>query len=58
MILLDSSGSMSGKSYNLAILTAAAILDTLGDDDFVSLISFSDGPRSIVPCFKDKMVML
>lgn len=56
MILLDASGSMSGKSFELAITTVSAILDTLSDNDFVNLISFSDKTRSVVPCFKDKMV--
>lgn len=58
MILLDASGSMSGQSFNLAITTVTAILDTLSDNDFVNLISFSDKTRSVVPCFKDKMVIL
>lgn len=57
MILLDASGSMSGKSFDLAITTVSAILDTLSDNDFVNLIAFSDKTRSVVPCFKDKMVI-
>lgn len=57
MILLDASGSMSGKSFALAIKTVNAILDTLSDNDFVNLIAFSDSTRSAVPCFKDKMVI-
>lgn len=56
MILLDASGSMSGKSFELGIATVSAILDTLSDNDFVNLIAFSDKTRSVVPCFKDKMV--
>ncbi|XP_052864386.1 voltage-dependent calcium channel subunit alpha-2/delta-4 [Anopheles cruzii] len=56
VILLDSSGSMNGKEYQLAVATASAILDTLGDDDFFNLISFADQARVIVPCFQDKMV--
>lgn len=47
---------MSGKSFELAITTVYAILDTLSDNDFVNLIAFSDKTRSVVPCFKDKMV--
>lgn len=47
---------MSGKSFELAITTVSAILDTLSDNDFVNLIAFSDKTRSVVPCFKDKMV--
>ncbi|XP_038109214.1 voltage-dependent calcium channel subunit alpha-2/delta-4 isoform X2 [Culex quinquefasciatus] len=56
IILLDSSGSMSGKEYQLAMATASAIMDTLGDDDYFNLISFSDQAKVIVPCFQDKMV--
>lgn len=56
VILLDSSGSMSGKQFALAKTTAFTILDTLGDDDYVNLITFSDVVRSVVPCFTDKMV--
>lgn len=58
MILLDASGSMAGKSFELAIATVSAILDTLSDNDFVNLIAFSDATRSAVPCFKDKMVSI
>ena len=58
MILLDASGSMSGQSFELAITTVYAILDTLSDNDFVNLIAFSDKTRSVVPCFKDKMVKM
>lgn len=58
MILLDSSGSMSGTSFELAITTIGAILDTLSDDDFVNVVVFSDTTRSAVPCFRDKLVRL
>lgn len=58
MILLDVSGSMSGQNFEIGISTTVAILDTLSDDDFVSLIVFSDKTVSAVPCFKDKMVSL
>lgn len=55
---MDASGSMSGKQFELAKTTAFAILDTVGDDDFVNLIVFSDVVRSAVPCFKDSMVRI
>ena len=48
---------MSGKQFDLAKTTAFAILDTLGDDDYVNLITFSDNVRSVVPCFREKMVI-
>lgn len=47
---------MSGKQFALAKTTAFTILDTLGDDDFVNLVTFSDSVRSAVPCFTDKLV--
>lgn len=47
---------MSGSSFEIAIATIEAILDTLSDNDYVNLIVFSDVTRSAVPCFKDKMV--
>lgn len=56
IILLDSSGSMSGKQFALAKATAFALLDTLGADDYVNVITFSDVVRSVVPCFEGKMV--
>lgn len=58
MILLDASGSMSGSSFELAIVTIDAILETLSDDDFVNVVVFSDTTRSAVPCFGDKMVSM
>lgn len=56
MILLDSSSSMSEKSFDLAMETAFNILDTLGENDFVNLITFTDVIKTPVPCFKDRMV--
>ncbi|XP_046806243.1 voltage-dependent calcium channel subunit alpha-2/delta-4 isoform X1 [Lucilia cuprina] len=56
MILLDSSSSMSEKSFDLAMDTAFNILDTLGENDFVNLITFADVIKTPVPCFKDRMV--
>lgn len=56
MILLDSSSSMSEKSFNLATETAFNILDTLGENDYVNLITFSEVVKSPVPCFKDRMI--
>ncbi|ALC39821.1 CG4587 [Drosophila busckii] len=56
MILLDASSSMSEKSFDLAMATAFNILDTLGEDDYVNLVTFSEMVKSPVPCFKDRMV--
>lgn len=56
MILLEASASLSEKSFNLAMATAFNILDTLGEDDYVNLITFSEVVKTPVPCFKDRMV--
>jgi len=56
MILLDASSSMTEKSFDLGMATAFNILDTLGEDDFVNLITFSEVVKTPVPCFKDRMV--
>uniref|UniRef100_A0A336LYX8 CSON005615 protein n=1 Tax=Culicoides sonorensis TaxID=179676 RepID=A0A336LYX8_CULSO len=56
IILLDTSSSMSGKEYSLAMQTASAILDTLGDNDYVNLLSISDKIRAAVPCFQNMLV--
>lgn len=56
MILLDSSSSMSEKSFNLATETAFNILDTLGENDYVNLITFAEMVKTPVPCFKDRMI--
>ncbi|XP_063702857.1 voltage-dependent calcium channel subunit alpha-2/delta-3 [Culicoides brevitarsis] len=56
IILLDTSSSMSGKEYALAMETASAILDTLGDNDYVNLFAINDKIRSAVPCFNNLLV--
>jgi hypothetical protein len=47
---------MSKKEYQLAIDTSTAILNTLGEDDFFNVISFSNVPHATVTCFQDKLV--
>ncbi|XP_055847304.1 voltage-dependent calcium channel subunit alpha-2/delta-3 isoform X2 [Episyrphus balteatus] len=56
MILLDTSSRISEKSFELATETAFNILDTLGEDDYVNLITFTETVKTPVPCFKDRMV--
>ena len=41
IILLDTSGSMKGFAFDVAIETVKKILDTLTDDDFFNIISVS-----------------
>ncbi|XP_069684436.1 voltage-dependent calcium channel subunit alpha-2/delta-3 isoform X2 [Periplaneta americana] len=56
VILLDSSGSMTGERKEIAKTVVGAILDTLGNNDFVNVYRFSDVTEELVPCFKDMLV--
>lgn len=58
VILVDNSGSMTGKLAGLAQATVEAILDTLSDDDYVNVYKFSDITEETVPCFKDMLVQV
>lgn len=58
IILVDSSGSMTGQRGELARATISAILDTLGDNDFVNIFKFSDSTEELVPCFRDMLVQV
>lgn len=58
VILLDSSGSMTGLRRELAKSVVSAILDTLGNNDFVNVYKFSDTIEELVPCFKDMLVQV
>ena len=49
MILLDSSSSMTDLSKEVAL----TILDTLGQDDFVTVLAFSDKARLIPECVEN-----
>ncbi|XP_021912831.1 voltage-dependent calcium channel subunit alpha-2/delta-3 isoform X5 [Zootermopsis nevadensis] len=56
VILLDSSGSMTGQRREIAKSVVNAILDTLGNNDFLNVFRFSDTTDPLVPCFKDMLV--
>ena len=58
VILLDSSGSMVGERRDIAKSVVSAILDTLGNNDFVNVYRFSDTTEELVPCFKDMLVQV
>lgn len=58
IILIDNSGSMTGKRAMLARLTAETILDTLSDNDFVNVFKFSDYTEETVPCYKDVLLQV
>ena len=42
VILLDTSGSMTGLRKEIAKHVVINIMDTLGEDDFVTVLTFSD----------------
>ncbi|XP_029664841.1 voltage-dependent calcium channel subunit alpha-2/delta-3 isoform X1 [Formica exsecta] len=56
LILMDTSGSMTGIRREIARHVINNILDTLGNNDFVNIITFSDTVKGVVPCFNDTLV--
>ncbi|CAD7085406.1 unnamed protein product, partial [Hermetia illucens] len=56
VILLEASSGISETNFEISMTVAFAILDTLGENDFINLVTFADGVTSPVPCFRDKMV--
>jgi voltage-dependent calcium channel alpha-2/delta-4 len=56
IILLDQSGSMTGYRYYVAKLTLEYLLDTLSNNDFVSVITYNDKLQALVPCFNTSLV--
>ncbi|XP_059148608.1 voltage-dependent calcium channel subunit alpha-2/delta-2-like isoform X3 [Physella acuta] len=51
IILIDRSGSTHGQSLQLMQNAVKSILDTLGENDFVNIISFSETPDFVTKCF-------
>uniref|UniRef100_A0A3B4TL82 Calcium voltage-gated channel auxiliary subunit alpha2delta 4 n=1 Tax=Seriola dumerili TaxID=41447 RepID=A0A3B4TL82_SERDU len=56
VIVVDVSGSMKGLRLTIAKHTINTILDTLGENDFVNIIAYSDYIRYVEPCFKGTLV--
>ncbi|TKC45811.1 hypothetical protein EI555_021314, partial [Monodon monoceros] len=56
VIVMDTSGSMKGLRMAIAKHTVSTILDTLGENDFVNIISYNDYVHYIEPCFKGILV--
>uniref|UniRef100_A0A3B5M9T9 Calcium voltage-gated channel auxiliary subunit alpha2delta 4 n=1 Tax=Xiphophorus couchianus TaxID=32473 RepID=A0A3B5M9T9_9TELE len=56
IIVVDVSGSMKGLRLTIAKHTINTILDTLGENDFVNIIAYSDYVRYVEPCFKGMLV--
>ncbi|XP_046872894.1 voltage-dependent calcium channel subunit alpha-2/delta-4-like, partial [Hypomesus transpacificus] len=56
VIVVDVSGSMKGLRLTIAKHTINTILDTLGENDFVNVIAYSDYVQYVEPCFKGILV--
>ncbi|XP_052873688.1 voltage-dependent calcium channel subunit alpha-2/delta-3 [Anopheles cruzii] len=56
LILVDSSGSMTGQRKDIAKHVVSNILDTLGPNDYVNIFTFSEEVSEVVPCFRDTLV--
>ncbi|XP_032665097.1 voltage-dependent calcium channel subunit alpha-2/delta-3 isoform X2 [Odontomachus brunneus] len=56
VILMDTSGSMTGMGKTIAKTTVSSILDTLSNNDFVTLLKYSNDTSDMVPCFKDMLI--
>ncbi|KAM7116079.1 LOW QUALITY PROTEIN: voltage-dependent calcium channel subunit alpha-2/delta-4 [Molossus nigricans] len=56
VIVVDTSGSMKGLRMTIAKHTITTILDTLGENDFVNIIAYSDYIHYVEPCFKGILV--
>ncbi|KAK9890429.1 hypothetical protein WA026_010518 [Henosepilachna vigintioctopunctata] len=57
IILLDNSGSMDAMGKHIGVLTAAGILDTLSNNDYVNIMNYTDGISNyVIECFKDLLV--
>ncbi|XP_031786314.1 voltage-dependent calcium channel subunit alpha-2/delta-3 isoform X4 [Nasonia vitripennis] len=56
LILVDTSGSMTGMRKEIARHVVNNILDTLGNNDYVNIVKFSNVTELAVPCFGDTLV--
>lgn len=56
VILVDTSGSMTGQRKDIARHVVYNILDTLGTNDFVNIYKFAEHVEAAVPCFNESLV--
>lgn len=56
VILLDNSGSMLGYRSYVAQLTIKFLLDTFSNNDFITVLNYSDTTVPLVKCFNDSLV--
>ena len=53
IILVDNSGSMTGKSREIARHVVNSILETLGSNDFVNVLMFNDTVAPVISCLRN-----
>ena len=58
IILVDRSGSMTGMRREIARHVVYNILDTLGNNDYVNIFTFSNTTEAIVECFDNMLVQV
>lgn len=56
VILVDRSGSMTGMRREIARHVVYNILDTLGNNDYVNIYTFSNTTEPLIECFDDILV--
>ncbi|KAK5638589.1 hypothetical protein RI129_012884 [Pyrocoelia pectoralis] len=56
IVLVDRSGSMTGMRREIARHVVNNILDTLGNNDFVNVFTFSNTTETLIYCFNDILV--
>ncbi|CAD5124217.1 DgyrCDS12514 [Dimorphilus gyrociliatus] len=56
VILVDSSGSMTGLRMAIAKATVEKILDTLSDNDFFNVLKFAERPEYVDECFNGTLI--
>lgn len=58
IVLVDRSGSMTGMRREIARHVVYNILDTLGNNDYVNIFSFSNTTDPLVECFDNILVQV
>ncbi|KRT79468.1 VWA domain-containing protein, partial [Oryctes borbonicus] len=56
IILLDRSGSMTGKRRKISRHIVHDILDTLADNDYVNVLTFANSTEPLITCFNDTLI--
>ncbi|XP_072393031.1 voltage-dependent calcium channel subunit alpha-2/delta-3 isoform X1 [Diabrotica undecimpunctata] len=56
VILVDRSGSMTGMRREIARHVVHNVLDTLGNNDYVNIYTFSNTTEPLVECFEGQLV--